>query len=498
MVSVSNREKRVALIGLGPHARRIYYPYLESHAVPGSGTKLMLVVDLELNRDKVEAYINTKTVKPEEILYLNDPSAILGVLTHQEVLASLFVKHKITHVIIATEPKSHKTYLEFCIKRNMKILVDKPVTTPIELMPSAQFHKDETTIDSAAKKITEDVSSLNDLLKLHPKSRVIVQTQRRYHDGYRFVLDSLKEIINTYKIPVTYVNIYHSDGMWNMPEEFATRENHPYRYGYGKLMHSGYHFVDLLQSILRLNEQLPNKSPDSFTVFNQMLNPADHQVSINPDDYERLFGPGHFDLPTNTHGADDYVTYGELDSYSQWQFTKEGRAVTTAQMSLMQSGPSLRAWSTLPDDTYKANGRVRHEAVNVQVGPLYNIQVHSYQAVEVGDDDSQYSGVGSKNHFDIYIFRNSKLIGGKSLEVVKYGKFDSEQHSGDGMHYIGQNEQPRFRAIEELLSNTPSWSSLEDHAVTNKLMTVLYSNQAKQNFGKVPFAEYKYKEIFNE
>jgi hypothetical protein len=30
-----------------------------------------------------------------------------------------------------------------------------------------------------------------------------------------------------------------------MPSEYTSREGHPYRYGYGKLVHSGYHFVDL-------------------------------------------------------------------------------------------------------------------------------------------------------------------------------------------------------------------------------------------------------------
>jgi hypothetical protein len=25
-------------------------------------------------------------------------------------------------------------------------------------------------------------------------------------------------------------DVFHSDGKWNMPAEFETRENHPYRY----------------------------------------------------------------------------------------------------------------------------------------------------------------------------------------------------------------------------------------------------------------------------
>ena len=32
------------------------------------------------------------------------------------------------------------------------------------------------------------------------------------------------------------------------------RDNHPYKYGYGKLLHSGYHFVDLISIFLRANK----------------------------------------------------------------------------------------------------------------------------------------------------------------------------------------------------------------------------------------------------
>ena len=81
----------------------------------------------------------------------------------------------------------------------------------------------------------------------------MVQCQRRYHDGYLFIVDYLRKFIKDFGIPLTYIDILHGDGCWVLPNEFFERENHPYKYGYGKLMHSGYHFVDLLAWLLKLN-----------------------------------------------------------------------------------------------------------------------------------------------------------------------------------------------------------------------------------------------------
>ena len=37
-------------------------------------------------------------------------------------------------------------------------------------------------------------------------------------------------------VPISYLDIYHADGLWCMPGELSTRVYHPYRHGYGKLM----------------------------------------------------------------------------------------------------------------------------------------------------------------------------------------------------------------------------------------------------------------------
>ena len=114
-----------------------------------------------------------------------------------------------------------------------------------------------------------------------------------------------------------------------------------------------------------------------------------------------------------------FIDFGEIDFHSIINFKEEDKLITNCSINLMQSGFSRRAWCELPKDTYKGNGRVRHERLNIQVGPLMNIQIHSYQAYEIKDRDQILNnGVGSVEHFDIYVFRNSQLIGGKTFETL--------------------------------------------------------------------------------
>lgn len=484
--------KKIALIGLGPHARRIYYPYFENRRGTKKDVELTLVVDLDINRNTIERYLGEQKLKPKKIVYLNSKEQITPAAADGGV-AKLFLELGITHAIIATEPKAHKAYLKLCIEHGIPVLVDKPITAPVNLMPTNESVAVTNMYDPALA-IKEDVLELHELIRQHPASRVLVQCQRRQHEGYELIRKMLDEAIKTYNVPITYLNIHHSDGMWNMPGELHSRENHPYKYGYGKLMHSGYHFIDLMYTFLRLNLQLESKRPDAVSIFNQTLRPLDHYESINGDDYRQLLGEGQYGLPDNPLNA-SRDSYGELDSYSQLQLLKAGKVLTTAQLSLMQSGFSQRAWPMLPKDTYKGNGRIRHESVNIHVGPLYNIQVHSYQAAQVKEDYAASKTVGGKDHFDIYIFKNSNLLGGQPFELIQFGREHAERHKADE-HYLGHNEQPRHQAIDELLDGLPSNSELESHLTTNALMSAFYANHARQQFNRVPYKKYKLEEIF--
>jgi len=295
------------------------------------------------------------------------------------------------------------------LQHNLNILTDKPIIAPTGV---------STSID-AAESIYARFSQLEQWLE-QSTAAVTVQCQRRSHVGYRLIHDYLTEFLQTYEIPVSYLNIYHGDGMWPMPSEMFQRENHPYKYGYGKLMHSGYHFVDLFAWLAEMNKMIPHKAPNNIEMFVQTFRPSDLLHQVGQRDYQRLF-----------------FHRNQYSSEFQESFQNEKR-------DLQQNSFSKRAWAHEPADVYKGNGRVRHERVNLQVGNLLNIQVHSYQSYESkkaptsAQDLSKQNGQnteaghGHDAHFDIHIYRNNGIIGGEAYQKFAIGNEQLKRHQEDG------------------------------------------------------------------
>ena len=61
-------EKNIILVGLGPHARRIYYPLLEKYA-GRRAVKLALVVDLADQEDVIRRYLSGRALQPECLFF---------------------------------------------------------------------------------------------------------------------------------------------------------------------------------------------------------------------------------------------------------------------------------------------------------------------------------------------------------------------------------------------------------------------------------------------
>ena len=53
--------------------------------------------------------------------------------------------------------------------------------------------------------------------------------------------------------------------------------------------------------------------------------------------------------------------FGEVDIYGKFFFYYNDRLITACNLDLLQNSFSRRAWLKLPLDTYKGNGRLRHE-----------------------------------------------------------------------------------------------------------------------------------------
>ena len=422
-----SKDISVALIGLGPHAKRIYLNYFKKHKV-----SLALVVDLESKKDEVKKYLKDNSFKNTRVYTLKDEFKDNENLSKQDAdnLLAICKTFEITHIIISTEPKAHNMYIEFALKNNINVLTDKPITVT----------KNMTSI----KSINKIRNQYYNILKLAEDSnaRCNVMCQRQYHRGYEYIKKLLTEIVDKYKIPITYIDIYHCDGNWEMPHDL-NKENHPYKYGYGKLFHSGYHFIDLLSDFIKINQRLEGtKKITKGEVYSDFFTPNDEINVFNIEDFKRIFKDQNIPAYYDKNEKPKFKNYGEKNYYGSLNFYNSySQLITHVNLNLLHYGFSRRGWiETRP--FYKNNGRIRHERINIQVGTLLNIQVHSYQSKEIKDRTDIHSEeqVGGLEHFDIDIYRNVDVIGGKPFERISLGDLYSNKEKEK---MLGYNELSR-------------------------------------------------------
>ena len=168
----------------------------------------------------------------------------------------------------------------------------------------------------------------------------------------------------------------------------------------------------------------------------------------------------------------DFNEYGEKNFYSQLYFyNKNNKLITTANLNLLHYGVSRRGWFK-SRDYYKSNGRIRHEKININVGPLLNIQITSCQSKEIKDRTNSIDEIyeGGLEHFDIDIYRNVDIIGGKDHEKIRlYDIYNEDMNSKE---FIGFNEKSREDCINTFINNDSNIGEIEQEKLG---IEILYS-----------------------
>ncbi len=119
------------LIGMGPHARRTYLPHIQKHS-NRYNVRLSAVVELESRRSEVEALCGQLGISPAQLFVSPFRSNRMPADVCDQ-LDALVARHGVNGVIISTEPLAHRVYLEYALQRNLNVLVDKPMTTRIDV-----------------------------------------------------------------------------------------------------------------------------------------------------------------------------------------------------------------------------------------------------------------------------------------------------------------------------------------------------------------------------
>ena len=189
----------ICLVGLGPHARRIYYSYIETEVKLGT-YRFDTLIEVESRKVSVEEFFENKTNRPQQILLCREKGHLAPKKIDKQIEDALNIaieKGHIKYAVIATEPKAHKAYIQYFLSKHIPVLTDKPLTAPIE----SSYKK------RSARKIFTDALELNKLSILN-KTQLYVQAQRREHPAYVFLFNELRKVVEEFKVPITFFNIY--------------------------------------------------------------------------------------------------------------------------------------------------------------------------------------------------------------------------------------------------------------------------------------------------
>jgi len=470
------------LIGVGPHARRIYVPAFFKLA-DDFAVRMVAAVDLKRQKDSIDSYLKDKGYDLE-MLYLDLFDAAGGIPEqYQNMLDALVDRFDIQGVVISTEPTAHKAYAEWALNKGLHILMDKPISV-----------RKGISIDrSQAEGLIDDYDELLALYKdQQTKKPTIfsVNVQRRYDRGFDKVRELIAETARKFNTPVTSMQIMHADGSWRFPQEILTQESHGLSDGFGKVSHSGYHMFDIAWQLYQAGA-IDDKRPDQLEVFSSPLTPSGLEASLNEEDYVGYFGSNYERTGLSSEEYLDKVSdYGEVDSFSVIRLLKAGENICNISVNLLHSSFSRRSWAVPNADYYKGNGRVKHQQLTIQQGPFQCIQIHNYQSKDQHDvDNSDEFDIGGNNHFDIYVFRNVGMFG-EGEAFVKISARDLEQHD----ETIGLTiENAKHRVIVEFIeyilgeiSLGDVKSNIDSHAVPVKFMSGVSQSSANIRAGENP------------
>lgn len=298
--------QKVVLIGCGIHYREKYHDVLQK-----KGIEIVLLIDLRPNEEVIRTFFQ---VQPKHLLFLdechrNNPSIELI-----EALTADIDLSQIDAVLICTEPKVRKTYAVWAARHGWDLFMDKPVSAFMGL----------ENIDSLQGDFDEIITAVNTY-----QVRAVVSCERRAHLGYLWLQERIQE-----RPPLTGIDIHFAGGVWKTPSEYVSDENHPFHYGYGILLHSGYHYIDLLAGWLENLDQL------SF-----------HVMASSPFD-----------------GC------GEVDFLMIGRALSEERANTHFAVKLFGTSLSNRCSE---ETTTKLKGRIRQEKITLHFGHLSSAHIQS-------------------------------------------------------------------------------------------------------------------------
>jgi len=412
------------------------------------------VIDLESQKVEIDGKIASTNPKPEKVYYLPD-SKRKNAWADPDIFGPIFEKIKQQKenikVYIATELKAHEGYLKYCVENGIDSLVEKPILAP---MKNGRF--DPALIESTMHYLVQETEE--------GSAKHSVMTLSRYHKIYNdIVLKSLEQKMIELEAPLTSFHFRHAGGVWNLHREYESREDHPYKDGYGMIMHGGYHYIDLAVQFLRLNKLIFPDTIFSLTMSSYVAYPADQNDRISKK-FSKNFDD---DCPNWSSLESNSGKYGETDVVTSFCLKNKdtGKILTVGTISLEQTTPSIRTWKDIPPGMYNKNGRISSIEFETQLSTLHSVNVRCF--------DVPIRGNKKVDRIDAFA-RVSTRTNASLLQGQEY----NTEETHNGLFHSDSNRQ----LMSMWLKNEEHKSRLADHIPTMRMVQYLAMSIRKPGY----------------
>jgi len=401
------------------------------------------IIDLFSNQYWIEQKLQKVNIQPELKYFIQvtkDKNKWADKEDFKPIFDEIIKKKGEIKVYIAAEIKAHEEYLQYCVENNIDSLTEKPIFSP---MKNGKF--EPSLIDKKMKYFLS-------IVKKSPAKHSITSLAR-YHAIYNDeVINEVKERIIKYNAPLTSLHLRFAAGVWNTHIEYENREDHPYKYGYGMLMHGAYHYVDIITQFLLLNYLIFPNDNLQLTLSSYGGFPADQNDRISKK-YSTLFGDNKQNWSDKNQ---DKTDYGETDIVTSFQLfnVTTNKVITLGTMSFEQTTPSIRNWKDIPVEIYNKNGRTACADLEAQLSTLFTLNLKCFDMPATGEIDH------IKAFARIETRANAPLLSDEEFYTKK--EFNDVQHNISNRELIGN-----------WLVGVEKKSTLQNHFIVMKLLQSL-------------------------
>ena len=401
------------------------------------------IIDLFSNQKWIEQKLQKVNVQPELKYFITvskNKNKWADRDGFQPIFNEIIKKKGEIKVYIAAELKAHEEYLQYCVENDIDSLTEKPIFSPIK---NCKF--DPSLIDKKMKYFLSLVQKSS--------AKHSITSLARYHSIYNDkVIDKIKECILKYDTPLTSLHLRFSAGVWNTHVEYENREDHPYKYGYGMLMHGAYHYVDVIAQLLLLNYLIFPHDTLQFTLSSYGGFPGDQNDRISKK-YSALLGDNKPDWSDKSKHKTDY---GETDIVTSFQLfnVTTNKMITLGTMSFEQTTPSIRTWKDIPVEIYNKNGRTACADLEAQLSTLFSLNLKCFD-------------MPIKDEID-HIKAFARIETRANAPLLEDEKFYEKEEYNNVSHNISNRE-----LIGNWLAGKEEKSTLQNHFIVMKILQSL-------------------------